>query len=477
MASPCAAPQPHIPAWKKLGLKLKYAKDDASPTFQPLPKIDTINEKKRKHTSDAVTEVTSSTLDPATTKPSKKNKTSHLKSTAPSKIRNGEASHIVASLKPASSPKAPLPESSPPPSTPALTKRKSVSFTPETKASDGQSSKDLYTQWLATQKIDDPAFEPPKGQAALRFISPQSATLPQADSSISSQSSKPPKKTKATKKTKQKTEPQPANATPALAYLTAFTASPGTWKFSKNHQTHLLKHLFDLSTIPPSHTPALKTYLHGLKSPVARQRIREQALAVRAEEEMWFSELIATDTDTDKKRRREAYEEAWRREGERVEDAEDAREEREEGGEKWVYKGVGLSDWERNVAKRRRAEELIWAVGEGEVEALLPGIRSAADGGEDVTNGRGPGQELRAVGAKGKRKRVRKRRTTGVPDDESSSSSSSSSESSGDEEGKTNGERVGKGQPGSEKALDLSNGEESTSSSGSSSSGSSDDSE
>jgi len=492
MASLSAPPQPHIPAWKKLGLKLKCAKDGPSPAFQPLPKTDTFNEKKRQHTSDTVTEATSTTPNLATTKSSKKTKTSHLKSTAPSNTQNGDTSHDAAALKAAPSSEALPSKSSPPPSTPAPTKRKSVSFTPETKASDGQSSKDLYAQWLAAQKAEDPTFEPPKAQAALRSIPPSPAALPEGNHLTPSKDGKKPKKAKSSKKKKKKTAEQPlAKASPtskqdppaihpALEYLTAFTTSLHTWKFSKNHQTYLLKHLFDLATIPPSHNAPLKTYLSGLKGPAARQRIRERALAIRAEEEMWFSDLLATDTDAERKRRREAYEEAWRREGERVEDAEDARVEREEEEKRWVYKGVAMSDWERNVAKRRRAEELIWAVGEGDVEALLPGIRGyAANGTESGAGGEGARAKQRGGGANGKRKRVRKRRTTGVPDDESSSSSSSSSESSGDEGDKTNGENGVKGKPGSQMALDqdgTSSGEDSDSSSGSSSSGSSDDS-
>jgi len=496
MASLSAPPQPHIPAWKKLGLKLKCAKDGPSPAFQPLPKTDTFNEKKRKHTSNTVTEATSTTPNLATTKPSKKTKTSHLKSTASSNTQNGDTSHGAASLKVAPSSEAPPSKSSPPPSTPAPTKRKSVSFTPETKASDGQSSKDLYAQWLATQKAEGAAFEPPKAQAALRSITPSPAALPEGDPLTSSKEGKKPKKAKSKKKQKP-AEHQPANASPAskhdppaihpaLEYLTAFTTSPHTWKFSKNHQTYLLKHLFDLATIPPPYNAPLKTYLSGLKGPGARQRIRERALAIRAEEEMWFSDLLATDTDTEKKRRREAYEDAWRREGERVEDAEDARIEREEEEKRWMYKGVAMSDWERNVAKRRRAEELIWAVGEEDVEALLPGIMGYAASGTTSGAGAAAGGEgvkgkQRGGGVNGKRKRVRKRRTTGVPDDESSSSSSSSSsESSGDEGDKTNGEGGAKGKPGSQMALDqngTSSGEDSDSSSGSSSSGSSDDSE
>jgi len=504
MASLSALPQPHVPAWKKLGLKLKYAKEDASPAFQPLPKTDIINEKKRKHTSEAVTEATSTTPDLAATKPSKKTKTSHPKSTAPSRIQNSETHNGTAALEAAPSSEALPFKSSPPPSTPAPAKRKSVSFTPETKASDGQSSKDLYAQWLATQKAEDPAFSPPKAQAALRSITPAPAALPEGDPLASINGGKTPKRAKAKKKKKEKASHQPDNTSPsskqdhpaqspihpALIYLTAFTTSPSTWKFSKNHQTHLLKHLFSLSDIPPSYTTPLKAYIAGLKGAAARARVRERALQIRADEEMWFSDLLAADTDAsakEKKRRREAYEDAWRREGERVADAEEQKVEREAEKKRWLYKGVAMSDWERNVAKRRRAEELIWALGEEDVEAVLPGITGYATNG--TTNGTTNGViaasnaklKPRGVMANGKRKRVRKRRTTGVPDDESSSSSSSSSsESSGEEDGKTNGGGGVKRKPGSQMAEDqggTSSGEDSDSSSGSSSSGSSDDSD
>lgn len=174
---------------------------------------------------------------------------------------------------------------------------------------------------------------------------------------------------------------------------------------------------------------------------------------------MWFSDLLAKELglakgvgereEKEKKRRRQEYEEAWRGEKERLEEME---EEKRLEGSKVVVKGVEMSEWEWRVRKRRRAEEVLWAVGEERTvpaavvqaadstqEASKNGMNGVNAGTKATANG-GMGQGRQINGnttANGKRKRVRKRRTTGVPDDESSSSSSS--DSSSDEEEKANG--------------------------------------
>ena len=447
MTSSPVPPQPHIPAWKKLGLKLKYAKDDPTPAVEP----SVINNgKKRKHIEESTNGYNAPAKSLDATNTLKKNKKSHSNSTKDSTTQSSDSkSESAANSKPESSSEVKS-NSSPPPPTSTLTKRKSVSFTPETKAEDGQSTKDLYAHWIAAQKAEDPSFKPPYTLTALQPI-----TAPPSSSAHStSQSSKKAKKPKPKTKLKSQTSDQQSNdAThPGLTYLTTFTTSPQTWKFSKNHQIYLLKHLFDLSKIPPSHDKAIEAYLSGLKGDSARKRIREVALKVREEEEMWFSELLAVGSgdggEKERKRRREEYEAAWSREKERLEDNERKREVAETMG---MFKGEAVTEWEYRVYKRRRAERLIWMVGEkAEAEADVDGIHKA-DGLLKVNEGAGadgPAKVNGAVGSDGqtngnltkagKRKRVRKRRTTEVPDDESSSSSSeSSSDSSSDEGGAT----------------------------------------
>lgn len=431
---------PHVPAWKKLGLKLKYAKDDPIPLPEPRPMVASNDGRKRKHTESIFNGSIAAEPNVSTVKAPKKIKKAHSKPSTTLTKQNGNVTPKRApKLEPAPSPKAPASTSSSPPPTLALTKRKSVSFTPETKATDGQSSKDLYAHWLATQKAEDPAFESPKALPALKSVTSSFPThsTPRDPTKERKKPEKPKPKIKF--KSHQNTPDQAADARqPALTYLTTFTDSPEAWKFKKTHQIYLLKHLFDFSKIPASYTNALVQYLSGLKGLSARQRIRETALKVREEEEMWFSDLLATGNgdggEKDRKRRREEYEQAWKGEHERLENKEREREEAERMGV--TTGGLQMSDWEFRVRKRRRAERLIWMVGEVEVEEIPDNVAADEAGSKAEVNGTAEGKRQANGNATqvGKRKRVRKRRTTSVPDDDSSSSSSSSGSSSDEEE-------------------------------------------
>ena len=84
-------------------------------------------------------------------------------------------------------------------------------------------------------------------------------------------------------KTKQcTTSTSPANAshsheTPILSYLTRYHEDRSAWKFRKNRETSLFKHMFSLERVPSRYNSALLAYLTGLKGEAARQRIRQAA--------------------------------------------------------------------------------------------------------------------------------------------------------------------------------------------------------
>ncbi|KAG7009122.1 hypothetical protein G7Y79_00003g009900 [Physcia stellaris] len=444
----------HVPAWKRLGLKLKYAKDapDTTATSDTVHDAEAI--KKRKFVDGKAVEG----LELITpTKKAKKPKKIDVDARNGSVNGSDQKDHDSATIYSAeASSHSPFPSAAPPAKTATLTKRKSVTFAPEAKTTDGDSTKDLYDRWLETQSTADASFDPKKAAPALTIHSP----LPKPSTSITPKSvseeaedpkikTKPKKKKKKRKsksttiKPNQSLTSSPKNSSkpsaestngephPALQYLTAHHTTPNTWKFSKNHQTYLLKHLFSLSALPASYNPALGSYLSGLQGRSARQKIREAALKVREADEMWLSEVLAKgrEPEWEKKRRRDEYEAAWKAEKETLEEVEGARE--------WEE---GKKDFEWRLKKRRRAEEVLRAV--GEAETLIPEAPKASEskatvngnltadakqvnGGINVNEG--PKQPAR-------KKRKRKRRTTGVPDDESSSSSSSSSDSDSDGE-------------------------------------------
>ena len=483
--APMMEPAPkHIPAWKKLGLKLKYAKEE--PENLHGGQHETSKSKKRKEPAESEFTAKSSAMD----RPTKKPKKSKSHKYGPSESVNGESTIAIPSDFKESSPSAI--EATP------VNKRKSVAFTPETKTEDGDSVKQLYKTWYSTQLANDPSFDPSSISPALKTITPPTVTIPDSPTSEITKSSPSPSDSKAKpKKPKQKKKAkgkpaqtsqtsEPHSEHPALTYLTTHYTTPTTWNFSKPHQNHLLKHLFSLTHIPSTHDPALLSYLHGLQGTSARSRIRKQALAIRSEDEEW---LAAKPTDAEKmdnetyeqckERKKRDYEAAVKRVKERLRAKEEEREEREWelGGEK--------AEWEERLRKRRRAEVVLWGVGKDEEvvedkvalpQQAIPKKDSGSGGEPEFPRGRGRGmggvEEISAGGiarasqgkkivfgdegagvkqangligvqkmngkiggneGQAKRKRKRKRRT-GVPDDESSSGSSSSSSSEESEE-------------------------------------------
>lgn len=452
--SPVPEPtQKHVPAWKKLGLKLKYAKEE--PGDAQTRQNGTVNKKKRRIGTEEDAPVENLPVERfakkvKTPKPRAEetgeavngNGISHDSGDA-ERLRNGtkisgdstEESAKAVNGK-SKYPKQPTDlegpskkprrsrvetdlstvstdsktggtigaESSPPPAlktTPA-SRGKSVSFTPDTKTDDGDSVKGLYKTWIAKQIATDPSFDPSTISPALRSIIPSTIVSPGSPSAVISTSTsnsdattrankkptkKPTKKIK-TRLPKTSSDSGPSRFDPVLTYLTTHHVSPQTWKFSKSHQNQILKHLFSLKHIPPSYDSALRPYIRGLKSASARSRVRKDALAVREEDDKWLeseppeSERMENETIAQcNARRRRDYEAAVARMKQTLEEKEDEREERESEllGEN--------KEWEERCQKRRRAEILLWCIGEEEDEPVVhshPSSQQDTTGGDDA---------------------------------------------------------------------------------------------
>ncbi|CAD6569221.1 MAG: hypothetical protein ASARMPREDX12_002256 [Alectoria sarmentosa] len=424
--------QKHVPAWKKLGLKLKFAKEepgDAQPSQNG-----TTNRKKRKIAAGEE-DVVEYALIQGSAKKAKKSKpraegvgeavngngSSHgprnvaktrkkikksmheanesaegvddddsVKEPAnfeqpPKEIKKSKAKAGDSTLSANGKSGSTHEQGSSPPhalkTTPA-SKGKSVSFTPDTKTKDGDSVKGLYKTWIAKQIAIDPSFDPSTISPALRSVapsivaspeSPSPASVPLPSTSTSESSSK--KATKSTKKAKTRlpktsSGPGPSRFDPVLTYLNTHHTSPQTWKFSKPHQNQILKHLFSITHIPPSYDPALLSYIRGLEGTSARSRIRKEALSIVEEDEKW---LASESSETEKMenetvaqcnaRRRRDYEAAVARIKQILREKEGEREERD-----WELLGE-KEEWEERVRKRRRAEIVLWNVGEEEQAA------------------------------------------------------------------------------------------------------------
>ncbi|KAK4158582.1 hypothetical protein C8A00DRAFT_10679 [Chaetomidium leptoderma] len=88
---------------------------------------------------------------------------------------------------------------------------------------------------------------------------------------------------KAKKKKVKKTAETPNadfNLEPSLNYLRQWHTAKESWKFNKNHQTLLIKYLFDGDKVPSSDIPVFHQYIRDLKGFV-RTRLRETAAEIK----------------------------------------------------------------------------------------------------------------------------------------------------------------------------------------------------
>jgi WKF domain len=304
-----------IPAWKKLGLKLKFAKENADQPQQlqsPRP-----TNKKRSLAKGSQEKSEISIVEPSQKRP-------RLDSSEPSPKNSlgADVKVLSPSLRRSSS-----------------GIKKSVSFTSETKLEDGDSSKSLIAGWEA--QFDQPSIHPIQVEETQQ------------------------KKEKRPKQKKSKPVSSQNKPNTALEYLTQFRDSRDTWKFKKTRETWILKHLFSVNNIPSDYDIALSDYLQGLKSSVARARIRKEAEDIvqkDLEQPLEYNNPTTNHDDSNKaerdqddmedpNRRRAYYEDSVKRYKRKLEQHLDKVDEEEL---KWISP--------ERLAKRRRAEIMLWAI-------------------------------------------------------------------------------------------------------------------
>ena len=248
----------YVPAWKKLGLKLKSANGAAEPRTSG---VDTsLNSKKRKEFTSDENGGGQQTQESTYASKKMKKAASDITSSTPNGRRFEAGKN--SKMEPRSSPNQP--------------KYKKVSFTSNTKVEDGDSTKDLYKTWLTQQ---DSEFNLSNADEALREISVHNAKV--GNHTLKD------KKSKETKKPKQPKPPKPQchKTDRALRYLIEYDTSKSTWKFNKAMQSILLANAFDTLKLPSSHDHALRTYLVGLAGKAARSRLRSQAKDICQEDD------------------------------------------------------------------------------------------------------------------------------------------------------------------------------------------------
>ncbi|KAK0107255.1 hypothetical protein ONS95_003956 [Cadophora gregata] len=373
----------HIPAWRRLGLKLKSAQD--SP-FVDSPPVDETVKRKRTTAEDNT--------------PSKKSK------------KNSEPSI----------------ESSREPFTPQLLRKKSVTFTPETKYEDGDSIKQLFNSWKAEQQAQDPAFT--FGNSNLAFDTPEPPRVEvEIDTKLDEKERrvkrvKPAQEKERTTKTKKPSkivkQPTPSSR-PFLQYLRQYCESRDSWKFNKNHQNHLLKHAFNIGILPSDHVHFLYEYVKGLQGGV-RTRLRDTAIEFKVKDNDVGPGGFPESMVHPEKRQRE-YDIAME---EYVATMTAANAPEEMGYEEGILLGLSDKAMEGRVAKRMRTEKIL---------AILASTPEPSGTIAAKINGGDAPQEGLEVKDEAPQKvaRKRKQRTVVTIDDSDSSSESSDSDSSSDE--------------------------------------------
>lgn len=294
----------HVPAWKKLGLKLKYAKetqieplnndkmgqenrkrifqDDENVRLNMSASAQLLKKPKRPRLTGATSVDVSSQVKekrrPSDIGDEKGRLTSTCSFQEMKRHKEHKESEVVPLCKTApavcltstitSTPTVALSADKSTTST-SPTKRKSVSFTPETKIVDGDSAKKLSKTWFSQNDFGS-------SDDALKLLGPSVVDANFKIDQLISETSTP-------RSVEDQTNLEASIITKPpsfLQYLRNYHTSRSTWKFNKSKQIQILKHAFDLQRIPQEDEDALQSYLSGLSGSAARQRLREQAIDI-----------------------------------------------------------------------------------------------------------------------------------------------------------------------------------------------------
>ncbi|KAJ5141238.1 hypothetical protein N7476_009019 [Penicillium atrosanguineum] len=145
-------------------------------------------------------------------------------------------------------------------------KKKRVSFGPGTKIEDGSGDETSETvtgeEEAEAEPTETKSDEAAEAEAALEEM----------------------RKRKREKKKERKTGAAPSTAqiheTPILSYLNRYYKDRESWKFQKNRETNIFKHMYSLEHVPAPFNAALLAYMQGLKGDMAKMRLSQGAATV-----------------------------------------------------------------------------------------------------------------------------------------------------------------------------------------------------
>jgi hypothetical protein len=316
----------------------------------------------------------------------------------------------------------------------AISRRKSVTFTPDTKRVDGSSGQDLFKKWVADQKEVDDFYDAAEAEAAARKRLTSAPREPAREElgkdtkedkseAPSAQSLKSENRTETTTTLtiQDDNSASATTTTPAtkgkkkdpsvyIAYLTQYYNDREHWKFNKAKQNDVVDNALNIFRIPDEHSEALLEYVQGLKGAGVIERLTQRCEATIKD----IDEADAKDPSMDDAAARKAIQD----EALQTRVAKEQKRRKVEGDVEGLL-GHPHGDAYIRRLRRKRAEALLTAL--GRTAPILPATH---------TNGINP--MLKNV-APVRDSKKRKRRGD-VSSDESSSDSSSDDSSSSESE-------------------------------------------
>ncbi|KAK4552546.1 hypothetical protein LTR86_010190 [Recurvomyces mirabilis] len=339
MSSPSvtSASQPRVPAWKRIGLKLKYAKETADiPAINPARTASSANDFAVQSTKNAAADNPQHDHEDA---PRLAKKRKAFKNGSPEPLSdhgirtitsaqtvrrneptNGEQPLSVHQSKRKTSPhKSNLQR--------ADSRRKSVTFTEDTKVDDGFSAQQLFKDWVeddetVNQDLID-VWEASEAGRANSRIDSEPVEAAQTVAEPTKQDSKKQKQelnsasvstNSSSTDTVVQEEAQTIETPEYVRYLEQYHTNRDHWKFNKNKQKDVLKNIFNVRRIPAKHNEALFAYIVGLQGAAAQQRVLDQAEEVLKALLTKQNRAEEVDGLDSRAMRRDAYHDAFERE-------------------------------------------------------------------------------------------------------------------------------------------------------------------
>jgi hypothetical protein len=222
--APLAAPsQAFIPAWKRLGLKLK--------NHPPVTEGPAGSAGSGSYETQNKTQEQNTRSDQLFKAPTKSNAAEDY-----GNVNTSAQNHTVA-LEDVDGSR-----------TRSLKRKKSVSFTPETKKA-----------------------------SVIREPSPNSVSSKSKDSKRKEKKEKKEKPERKDRKPRARSVVDSPETPSYVNYLQDFHTARDHWRFNKAKQTALLKNIFNIFRVPPKYDDAVKSYLLGLQGQAARERLKQSA--------------------------------------------------------------------------------------------------------------------------------------------------------------------------------------------------------